>query len=410
MFKNRTVFILGAGASWHYGYPTGEDLVSKVIAKAKQIGTFFRETAAGGPTFVVKRPKYIARDSGRLSPEQMRAQWERAADECEILAARLEQVNPLVIDYFLGQNVSLQPIGKLIIAWVILDCETHYLQIKGNRNRLEALAHSPRKIDRDSLPGTDVRKFKDAWYRFILNRLMAGCTQSKMLLENAVTFVTFNYDASLEYALYNGLRHVELFLRDDINAFLNNHRVIHVYGSIRKSLTEPVEPLPHVTMRLRPPEFGNDWNRVTNNYNQFVRLMDIVYHASQQIRTIDPLDKGANDDDLQHARHAIETAESVYVLGYGFDPANSARLQMDRLLRHPAGKSVLFTNFGNSNRISKQASKLFFGTFNDFLGSQNLIRGDRKTFYYEMSTRDVYEALELDFDSLDDESSATSTP
>jgi hypothetical protein len=36
MFKasNSTVFILGAGASWHYGYPTGETLVEKVKEKA----------------------------------------------------------------------------------------------------------------------------------------------------------------------------------------------------------------------------------------------------------------------------------------------------------------------------------------------------------------------------------------
>jgi hypothetical protein len=31
MFRVPTVFILGAGASWHYGYPTGEDLVKMVI-------------------------------------------------------------------------------------------------------------------------------------------------------------------------------------------------------------------------------------------------------------------------------------------------------------------------------------------------------------------------------------------
>jgi hypothetical protein len=34
MFTKNTVFILGAGASWHYGYPTGEELVKKVIQKA----------------------------------------------------------------------------------------------------------------------------------------------------------------------------------------------------------------------------------------------------------------------------------------------------------------------------------------------------------------------------------------
>jgi hypothetical protein len=43
MFKaeNSTVFILGAGASWHYGYPTGEDLVKMVMAKAALAGRFF---------------------------------------------------------------------------------------------------------------------------------------------------------------------------------------------------------------------------------------------------------------------------------------------------------------------------------------------------------------------------------
>jgi hypothetical protein len=42
--KNPTVFILGAGASWHYGYPTGEKLVQKVIEKAKCASTYFRHS------------------------------------------------------------------------------------------------------------------------------------------------------------------------------------------------------------------------------------------------------------------------------------------------------------------------------------------------------------------------------
>jgi hypothetical protein len=30
MIEKSTVFVLGAGASWHYGYPTGEELVQQV--------------------------------------------------------------------------------------------------------------------------------------------------------------------------------------------------------------------------------------------------------------------------------------------------------------------------------------------------------------------------------------------
>ncbi len=45
MFTNKTVFILGAGASWHYGYPTGEDLVKKVIKKSQEMANFFKNSA-----------------------------------------------------------------------------------------------------------------------------------------------------------------------------------------------------------------------------------------------------------------------------------------------------------------------------------------------------------------------------
>jgi hypothetical protein len=41
MFDAKTVFIIGAGASWHYGYPTGEQLVSQVIQKAKIAEAYF---------------------------------------------------------------------------------------------------------------------------------------------------------------------------------------------------------------------------------------------------------------------------------------------------------------------------------------------------------------------------------
>ncbi len=54
MFVNKTVFILGAGASWHYGYPTGEDLVTAVIEKADYAAEGFNllgtHGGAGGAT------------------------------------------------------------------------------------------------------------------------------------------------------------------------------------------------------------------------------------------------------------------------------------------------------------------------------------------------------------------------
>ena len=121
MFDNPTVFILGAGASWHYGYPTGEDLVKNVIQKARAAGGYFRTTLNGDPGGLVHRPNYITRCSPDPLPNGttgMKAEWSRAVQECEDLIDRLTSVDPLVIDYFLGQNQHLSDIGRFLIAWV----------------------------------------------------------------------------------------------------------------------------------------------------------------------------------------------------------------------------------------------------------------------------------------------------
>jgi hypothetical protein len=63
---------------------------------------------------------------------------------------------------------------------------------------------------------------------------------------------------------------------------------------------------------------------------------------------------------------------------------------------------VLFTNRNKNNRIVKCASIALFGRPNElFDRPHGQTAGDNH--YFEMSTRDTYEALELDFDAPDDE-------
>ena len=165
-FSRKTAFILGAGASWHYGYPTGESLVKKVIAKAlfarKNIQAVLQNASA-----TTNLPKYVTRNSpapnsGGLSG--MKNDWRRALQECDDLIDRLTTVDPIVIDYFLGQNPHLSDIGKLMIAWVILECEAIYRKYKINVNRRE---------------NPDYTKSADNWYRFLVHKLVTGCSRRK---------------------------------------------------------------------------------------------------------------------------------------------------------------------------------------------------------------------------------------
>src|ERR1700731_5511217 len=90
MFSQPTVFILGAGASWHYGYPTGETLVKKVIEKAEIAARFFKWSAENANGNV---PKLLL-ETTENGPD-LGQRWTTLHDQCERLKRGLQQVNPL---------------------------------------------------------------------------------------------------------------------------------------------------------------------------------------------------------------------------------------------------------------------------------------------------------------------------
>jgi hypothetical protein len=107
--------------------------------------------------------------------------------------SRLQTVYPLLIDHFLAWNESLRPIGKLLIAAVILECEAK-------------------------------RSVRDGgWYRFLVHKLVYGCSESADILRNNVRFITFNYDASLENYLFAALTSLDILNQ-------NHAQVVYILG------------------------------------------------------------------------------------------------------------------------------------------------------------------------------------
>ena len=308
-----------------------------------------------------------------------------------------------MIDYFLGQNRTLQDIGKILICWVIMACEEKYLERHANPNRSEALERSAFQQDRDTVTGLDITKFKDDWYRFILHKLVTSCRITSDLRRNNVSFITFNYDVSLEHALYHGLTAIDIFEPDDVSQFLDNQRIIHCYGRVRgsvdppkvatsfKSFFDPI-PRPSPTDALVQRRFDNDR----------LGFLDEVFEASKRLSTIDPLDKTSNANLMLVAQDEIKKADVVYILGYGFDENNTDRIGLASGLARPNPKNVMFTNFGDINRVNKKAGRAMLGNFSVFLPSRPPLQPFNPTGYVEKSTRNVYDALELDFDELED--------
>jgi hypothetical protein len=348
VFSKPTVFIIGAGASAHYGFPTGESLVHEVIQKAEVARKYFLDhrDIHGGylPGFI--------RDE--FPNHQLNAPyhpgWEKTGETFRKLAERLRAVDPLVIDYFLGQNAELQTAGKILIAWIIREAETKF-------HRWEEDPQRNRTSDRYN------------WVRFVLHRLAVPCEKSEDLKRNNVTFITFNYDTSLEDRIERGLRQISLFDQKDIAEFISPDRFLHVYGTIRNDTYPTYTPL----MPLHQPGGKIDLQHAAQFFDQ-------MHCISKGIRTIDPHDK-VDDVILTRARNAIKSATCFYVLGFGFDRNNCRRIGLEQGVFNsgtPAPyKNVVFTNLADSNRINKDASRAFCGTpdnfFNTFCAHGNLV-------------------------------------
>jgi hypothetical protein len=374
MFNESTVFILGAGASCHYGYPSGETLIQKVKETAGELSAHYgRMFDRDGERDEWYHPKFILGSSSNVKG------LVGFIEKLDEIKKRLEHANPLVIDYFLARNPGLQDIGKFLISWVLLECECE--QKRNFKNFLK----------------------KDDWLKFILHMLQSECQSSESILLNKVTFITFNYDVSLEHRLFLGLKANEFFLESHRNTFFEN-LIFHVYGKVRN-------------YGFEDQKFGDfsSWSQIQNTAGLCEKILkenaDKAWDAAQGIATIPEL-KQKNSEVIREAKEKIVNAKNVYIFGYGFDPNNNTILELKQSLnvncKDP--KRIHFTNWKDSNRINKRAGKLFLDTSSAFLGC--LIPGNldpheapivahnrrKNGWYHEKSIEKVYEALAQDFD------------
>jgi hypothetical protein len=290
-----------------------------------------------------------------------------------------------------------------MIAAAILECEAIWLRELANQNRREDFKNLPLRPSNEELQRLDIKKFHDQWYRFIVHKLVSDCEKSSDIFNNKVQFITFNYDYSLEYLLYDALDSIDLLNSVDVRKFLSDRRIIHVYGSVRRGPPQDRDIIRSEVASTLGSRLPNQINFMTE-FEPRKAFLDRCLMASENLRTIDPVDKDTDGESIEMAHHWVADAGVVYILGYGFDRSNSRRIGMESALYNlrGSGKSVMFTNFGDLDTINKKASRLFYGTFGAFLSQK--IHGDPLNGnYIEKSTKNVYDALEQDFGALESE-------
>lgn len=184
MIKHRTVLILGAGASIPLGFPSGRQLVTKVVeGLRKPTAQLFQLLVACGfdPTHIT-----LFRDALATSARSS-------------------------VDVFLEYRSTFVKVGKTAIAALITPFEDEAKLYSSERN----------------------------WYEYFFNHL--GPSRDDVA-QSEVSIVTFNYDRSLEHYLFNALRNSFDLSTDQAlkhfdhgtSASMYEHAIpiVHVYGKL----------------------------------------------------------------------------------------------------------------------------------------------------------------------------------
>ncbi|MCD4716065.1 MAG: hypothetical protein K8R45_04905, partial [Desulfobacterales bacterium] len=272
MITAKTVFVLGAGASFPYGFPTGKGLREEICTKS-----------IGSPKF------NSCFDESYSNPQKVK--WQKKGEEFSNIFFDSDTRS---IDLFLKRNPGFIHIGKIAIVHRIMEAER---TSKFN----EAI--------------TDDIKKKQNWYSYLFDRLTSELiepTSFSKVSENEISFITFNYDRSLEYYLFKSLEnsfYEATKEKEDHRILIDNLNKIpiyHVYGSLGKL-----------------PWQGGDFA-----YGNHIHFKDFL-EMKDNIRVID---ERTNFDNIDKMKTLIEHAERVFFLGFGFAKENMEALDIVNLL------------------------------------------------------------------------------
>lgn len=254
MAKKDTVLILGAGASKPYGLPLGSELRHAILGMhAGVLDKVFTEPGTA----------LVTPGQGQRFQAAFRGSQEYS------------------IDAFLGKRSEFSEVGKHAIVRALLPMED-----------------ASRLLESDP---------DDHWYRYLVNVMPNRWDELK---DCAISFVTFNYDRSLELFLVKTWVHRFGVTEYEAFQMLKHFEIVHVYGSLGS--IEPNTPnyVPY------GGENQVDW---------------YLHSASKSLRVI-PEDRVETNAEFERAKALIDRADILCILGFGYDPTNVERL---------GGKSII---------------------------------------------------------------------
>jgi hypothetical protein len=282
------VFVFGAGASVDFGFPTGWQLVERVLSELQVNPT--RERFLEYTTFT--------------------------AAEIDKFLSALDASGQNSVDAFLEERRDYLALGKAAISAILIGCE------------------NTRQLYKQRDPSRN-------WLRILLAN-MRGTTFDDFD-ENQVSFITFNYDRSLEYFLCSAL--AETFNRTEAAAgsIISKIPIIHLHGRLGYL------PWQHANYKTQKAyhTHGAIHRAFQPNLNR--EAIEVC------VRELKIMNIDADRRLFHEAKELLRRATNIYFLGVGLGNPNLERLEVRKL----ADNKALSTGVGLGRKELLELSKFY---------------------------------------------------
>lgn len=302
MFSPKTVFVVGAGASRDFGFPTGDDLRLEIV---RVLTGFLPQNFSTDCQFCAA---VLKKSNGRMA---RLGQYQSAAQ-------RLISALPLAIsiDNLLHahrNDSEMVFLGKLAICHVILSKENQsplFYESENIRDKVQNINFESSSINA-------------SWYLPLMRLLNMGkdLEMVQTIFEN-IAFIIWNYDRCIEHFLVNSImKYFNVSEKIAISA-MNELRIIHPYGQVGK--------LP--------------WQEISGVETKFGEKYPNLQEISDSILTFT---ESAEEGVRQRAVDLVQGAETLVFMGFGYLPQNVKLMTVDS---HSNVKRIFSTTYGVGER------------------------------------------------------------
>lgn len=286
MIPQKTVLILGAGASVPFGFPAGKRLLKIIVHELRDSTTAMSHTL---------------RDQG--------------FDDNTIMTFRnaLKRSSRPSVDAFLEKRPEYEAVGTAAIAAALLPCEReamlfdYWLQAGIGRSiSFRQGAHEcPEPPD------------KGNWYESLSGDLDEEVSFENFgQANNKLSVITFNYDRSLEHYLHIALVNGYGKKAEKCAKQLRQIKILHVYGSLGKldwQTSKCDKRVPYDSDKTSAPH-------EQKKYLERARNGISIFHQTKQ-----------DDAKFEEAFDLLKDAQRIYFLGFGYHKTNLQRLRIESL-------------------------------------------------------------------------------